>query len=87
MSKIKEWLNLSDSQLRLRCGEISAQEIRTIRAVLQILSNSDTFMEWSDEHLCDGCSNYIKEMDSRQGKNCSICVRGNNVADFWNQRE
>jgi hypothetical protein len=29
-----EWYNLTDSGLRLRCGELTAQEVRTIRAVL-----------------------------------------------------
>jgi hypothetical protein len=32
--KAREWASLSDSELRLRCGELTAQEIRTIRAVL-----------------------------------------------------
>lgn len=37
-NKIKEkassYAAMSDSELRLRCGELTAQEIRTIRAVL-----------------------------------------------------
>ena len=32
--RVMEWASLSDDALRLRCGEMSAQEIRTVRAVL-----------------------------------------------------
>ena len=32
--KAVEWSELTDQSLRLRCGELTAQEIRTIRAVL-----------------------------------------------------
>ncbi len=35
VSIAREW---SDQQLRLLCGELSAQEIRTVRAVLNFLS-------------------------------------------------
>lgn len=35
--RVLEWINLSDSGLKLRCGELTAQEIRTIRAVLNAL--------------------------------------------------
>ena len=40
IQRIKEWLNLTDSGLRLRCGELTAQEIRTVRSVLKsIITN------------------------------------------------
>jgi hypothetical protein len=32
--RVIDWHSQSDEGLRLRCGELSAQEIRTIRAVL-----------------------------------------------------
>ena len=35
---LTDWTTLSDSELKLRCGELSAQEIRTIRAVLNALN-------------------------------------------------
>lgn len=35
--KVIEWRDLSDDGLRLRCGELTAQEIRTIRAVLNAI--------------------------------------------------
>ena len=39
-NRVEEWGELSDAGLRLRCGELTAQEIRTIRAVLNaILDN------------------------------------------------
>ena len=38
MARITEWRELSDAGLRLRCGEMTAQEIRTVRAVLNALS-------------------------------------------------
>lgn len=34
IQRIKHWQKLSDSGLRLRCGEMTAQEIRTVRAIL-----------------------------------------------------
>lgn len=33
-----EWLGLTDAGLRLRLGEITAQEIRTVRAVLNAIT-------------------------------------------------
>lgn len=33
-SGLEKWLNMSDSQMRLCSGEMTAQEIRTVRAVL-----------------------------------------------------
>jgi hypothetical protein len=39
--RVVDWQNQSDEGLRRRCGELTAQEIRTIRAVLNaILPNS-----------------------------------------------
>lgn len=37
IGRLTEWANLSDSALRLRCGELTAQEIRTVRAVLRAI--------------------------------------------------
>lgn len=37
VARINEWRELSDDGLRLRCGEMTAQEIRTVRAVLNAL--------------------------------------------------
>jgi hypothetical protein len=31
----KKWYDMSDSQMRLHCGEMTAQEIRTVKAVLR----------------------------------------------------
>lgn len=35
--KARDWAELTDSGLRLRCGELTAQEIRTIRSVLNAI--------------------------------------------------
>lgn len=35
--RIIDWCDQSDEGLRLRCGELTAQEIRTIRAVLNAI--------------------------------------------------
>lgn len=35
--RVIDWLELSDQGLRLRCGDLTAQEIRTIRAVLNAI--------------------------------------------------
>ena len=41
-NRVEAWGELSDSGLRLRCGELTAQEIRTVRAVLNaILANME----------------------------------------------
>lgn len=32
-----DWYSLSDEGLRLRCGEMTAQEIRTVRAILKAI--------------------------------------------------
>jgi hypothetical protein len=39
--RLNEWLNLTDAGLRLRCGELTAQEIRTVRAVLNAIAGSN----------------------------------------------
>jgi len=40
IQKLQEWIDLTDSGLRLRCGELTAQEIRTVRSVLKsIITN------------------------------------------------
>ena len=36
---VQKWSNMSDSELRLYCGELTAQEIRTIRAVLKAVNS------------------------------------------------
>jgi hypothetical protein len=41
IQRIKEWLNLTDSGLRLRCGELTAQEIRTVRSVLKSIIRNE----------------------------------------------
>jgi hypothetical protein len=43
--RLEHWRAMSDQELRLRCGEMTAQEIRTVRAVLNAISikkNHDT---------------------------------------------
>lgn len=40
--RVIDWRSQSDEGLRLRCGELTSQEIRTIRAVLSaILPTND----------------------------------------------
>lgn len=39
--RVIEWRDQSDEGLRLRCGELTAQEIRTIRAVLNAILPND----------------------------------------------
>lgn len=43
-SKIREWQSMSDAEMRLRCGELSAQDIRNIKAVLESIlpTNNET---------------------------------------------
>jgi len=44
-SRCWEWLNMSDSELRLRMGELTAQEIRTCRAMLRSIIGSDAYLK------------------------------------------
>jgi len=37
--EVEKWLNMSDSEIRLHCGETTAQEIRTVKAVLKSILN------------------------------------------------
>lgn len=43
-SKIREWQSMSEAKMRLRCGELSAQDIRNIKAVLEAIlpTNNET---------------------------------------------
>lgn len=43
-AKIREWQAMSASEMRLRCGELSAQDIRNIKAVLESIlpTNNET---------------------------------------------
>lgn len=38
LSSLNSWLNASDAELRLMLGELTAQEIRTLRAVLKAIA-------------------------------------------------
>lgn len=40
-NRAEEWGALSDAGLRLRCGELTAQEIRTVRAVINAILDND----------------------------------------------
>jgi len=35
--KIREWQSMSDAEIRLRCGELTAQDIRNIKSVLEAI--------------------------------------------------
>jgi hypothetical protein len=37
-----DWQSQSDAGLRLRCGELTAQEIRTIRAILRAIVETNS---------------------------------------------
>jgi hypothetical protein len=37
LKRLEEWRHASADELRLRCGELTAQEIRTIRAVINAI--------------------------------------------------
>jgi hypothetical protein len=39
--RVIDWRSQSDEGLRLRCGELTAQEIRTVRAVLNAILSPD----------------------------------------------
>lgn len=39
LDRLQEWHGLTDAEMRLRCGEMTAQEIRTVRAVLNAVLN------------------------------------------------
>ena len=39
VARINEWHDITGDDLRLRCGELTEQEIRTFRAVLNAILN------------------------------------------------
>jgi hypothetical protein len=41
-ARLREWHGLTDAELRLRLGELTAQEIRTVRAVLNAILADET---------------------------------------------
>jgi len=40
VKNVKMWSKMSDSELRLHCGELTAQEIRSIRAILYAIKRT-----------------------------------------------
>jgi hypothetical protein len=44
-SRCWEWLHMSNSELRLRMGELTAQEIRTCRAMLRSIIGSRAYLK------------------------------------------
>lgn len=50
LTSLNDWTNYSDSELRLRCGELSAQEIRTIRAVLNAINGNPSKTKCGEEY-------------------------------------
>jgi hypothetical protein len=44
-SRCWEWLHMSDSELRLRMGELTAQEIRNCRAMLRPIIGSHAYLK------------------------------------------
>jgi hypothetical protein len=41
-SSLYKWAKYSDSEMRLHCGELTAQEIRSIKAVLKAILREGT---------------------------------------------
>lgn len=41
-ARAKEWLNKSNQQIRLQAGEVTGQEIRTFKAILRNVLQSDS---------------------------------------------
>ena len=55
-NRVEAWGEMSDSDLRLRCGELTAQEIRTVRAVLNaILANTEGDTRAAEPVPCENC--------------------------------
>jgi hypothetical protein len=42
LQRLCEWRKLTNSGLRLRCGELTAAEIRTVRAVLAAIGHASS---------------------------------------------
>jgi hypothetical protein len=42
LKRLREWHKASASEMRLRCGEMTAGEIRSIRAVLNAIMGDST---------------------------------------------
>ena len=42
---VAAWHDMPDAEMRLRCGELTAQEIRTVRAVLNAILDNNQDVE------------------------------------------
>jgi len=38
LTRLEEWQNMSSSQMRLQCGELTAEQIRIVRSVLNVIA-------------------------------------------------
>lgn len=56
---LHEWLALTDAGLRLRCGEMTAQEIRTVRAVLKAIASTPEAQEKGCQ-TCRRCGGVLR---------------------------
>lgn len=45
LTDLEFWRDMPAQEMRLRCGEISTQEMRTVRAVLSIILSSNASVE------------------------------------------
>jgi hypothetical protein len=38
LARLEDWRNMSSAQMRLQCGEMTAEQIRIVRAILNVIA-------------------------------------------------
>jgi hypothetical protein len=38
LTRLEDWKNMSSAQMRLQCGELTAEQIRIVRSILNVIA-------------------------------------------------
>jgi len=63
-NRLEKWKNLSPAELRLHCGEMSAQEIRTVKAVLNAISQPEVAGNPEILSMAEAKEDYIFDIEN-----------------------
>lgn len=67
--RLAEWRDMPSAEMRLRCGEMTDQEIRTVRAVLSCI-----IAEPQPKHQSPCCCDYYHgSIKTAEGRVCRLC--------------
>ena len=72
--RVIDWKSQSDEGLRLRCGELTSQEIRTIRAVLGDILPPEPQTELNDRLIDRKPCDWTQDDDGNWDTACKQCL-------------